>query len=647
MISLKNLQLKTLLTGAMVLALVLTTLIGSLINISQFSSMFYEVTESEHLTNVVARAKSQIRAELQTPITLSKSIANNHYLQKWVTEGEPQAQLPELLAYFSRFIKDYNAKAVFFISNKSFGYYNQDGLFKTLSPDASRDAWFFDLMRQKKELDLALDVSEATGQLTVFVNALARSPSGDILGIGGMGLDVSAIVKLVETYRVGESGYMFLLNGQGNITAHKDKSLLGKALKDTANYESIAAQIAGSSGDFNLIHADIDEEQAYIAVTDLDEVGWKLVTVLPKAEITDKVNGVISLSLWSSLLIALAFIALSVFIARKVSGTITAVGNNLLDMSKSGGDLTQRLDDNANNELGYLATGFNAIMARFADVVREIQAAEQAIRQSVSSVRNKSSASVDLAKSQHHQTEEVATAITQMGQTIGEMSAVAHDTAQETTEAVKEVHQTNDLMMQVAETMNQLAVSMGQTEGEITSLAGQAEAINSVVDVINGISEQTNLLALNAAIEAARAGEMGRGFAVVADEVRTLASRTQTSTSEIRGQIEALQKSALGCLQAIKAGAQNSKELAERAQQATGALNTIRSKFDRISDGNHQVATATEEQSTVVDHINESAQAIADMSASIHANAENQIQEVDALLSKAKQMGELVRQFKV
>ncbi|GGO68026.1 methyl-accepting chemotaxis protein [Bowmanella pacifica] len=647
MIKLDDFRLKTLLAGAMVLALFLTILISSFINIRQFSSMFYEVTENEHLPNVTERAKAQIRAELQAPIAFSQSIAQNAYIQQWILTGEDPAKTPDFVQYAQRFIRDYGAASVFWVSKPSNNYYNQDGLFKQVSQQVSRDAWFYDFVRGNQNTTLSLDIDEVTKSLTVFVNVLAKGPDGQVLGVAGLGYDVSAIIQMVQEHKVGETGYMFLLDSEGNIAAHREPNMLNKPLNQLSTYSEVAALIGASAGEFNLFDGEVAGESVYIATSDLSDVGWKLVTVLPKAEISDKVNGVVQLSVLTAVVLAAVFIALSLYIANRVSGAISQVGDKLLNMSASGGDLTQRLDASTDNELGYLARGFNAILAKFSDLVREIKDAETAINAGVGNLKNTSLQSVEYSEDQRRQTEMVATAITEMGQTIGEVSSIAHKTATETTSAVKDTHETNDVMLRLATTMNELAGAMKQSEASITELAGQAEAINSVVDVISSISEQTNLLALNAAIEAARAGEQGRGFAVVADEVRTLASRTQDSTKEIRTQIEQLQSAASASLRTIKTGAQSSLELADSAESASASLTGIRTRFDSISDGNHQVAAATEEQTSVVDHINESAQTIATMANNIHASAESQLQEIDTLTARAQHMREIVSQFKV
>ncbi|WP_374046164.1 methyl-accepting chemotaxis protein [Pseudomonas atacamensis] len=207
----------------------------------------------------------------------------------------------------------------------------------------------------------------------------------------------------------------------------------------------------------------------------------------------------------------------------------------------------------------------------------------------------------------------VATAVHEMGLTVQEIAQNAGNAALASQTARDEALQAREVVGGSIRHIESMSDEIGLAAGAVGELAQQVASIDSVLAVIRGVSEQTNLLALNAAIEAARAGDMGRGFAVVADEVRTLARRTQASTDEIQLMIGSLKQGAENAVSSMRTGQAATGTGVESSQRTGASLTAITGQVERISDMNHQVATATEEQSAVTEEINRNVQGISDL----------------------------------
>lgn len=309
---------------------------------------------------------------------------------------------------------------------------------------------------------------------------------------------------------------------------------------------------------------------------------------------------------------------------RRVSGF-----TQKLDLMARNKDLTVRLSDNQNDELGEIARHFDGLAISLSDTLtKSLRVASQTQQEMVAMV-----ALVDTARTVSEQTHQrcdsIAAAMTEMAQTSDQVAGITGE-AQTSTDLVK----TNAMACydhgeQSFVTTTRLLDSVNQTYECIEGLEKQMVNVSQILDTINAISEQTNLLALNAAIEAARAGEQGRGFAVVADEVRTLAQRSKQSTEDIRHLLDGIGENAKVSFVNMQQSREASYDTQSVVSETKTLMEALIGTVNDIAEFNTSIATASEQQSQTtntvdadVDNLLEMAQSTNQTIVSIHAEME-------------------------
>jgi methyl-accepting chemotaxis protein len=311
-------------------------------------------------------------------------------------------------------------------------------------------------------------------------------------------------------------------------------------------------------------------------------------------------------------------------------------------------DLTQQLEPPGNSKLANeLATGINVMLEKFSAVLRKLGTVTDTISTSTEQVRAMSFDSNQNMSTQSSETEQIATAITELAASSGEVANTAKLGAEATRVADQDTKAGAVIVNEAVSTISELAENLSSASSVINSLDKDSESIGSVLAVIQGIAEQTNLLALNAAIEAARAGEQGRGFAVVADEVRTLAARTQGATQEIKDIIDQLQARSKQAVKVMDEGCNMANLGLEKAVSAGEALSNIESKVADIDNMNALIAAASQEQCSVAEEVNKNVVRISSLTEQTQEGTKETAQASDELLLLSKELQQLASQFKV
>lgn len=485
--------------------------------------------------------------------------------------------------------------------------------------DPRQRPWYKQAQDQGKASFTGTYQDAETGE--TVLSAIAPVRSGDFEGVAGMDISLNAIQKLLASITLGDAGYAVLVNRQGTILFHPDTSLIGSNVREFLGY---VPQLDGTPARFE--REETTWSAAFFPIADARSVDWYLGSVVN----WDKISQPVVDARTTGIAIAVIglFVALVVlhFAIRTLMAPVRRLNKAMSDIASGDADLTQRLDDNANDEFGTLAKSFNQFVANIQQVVREVKERSEELADNVTSLRETSRSSRSSVEGQQVEVDMIATAINEMSAAAGEIAQSAQQTAEAAENADEESRGSLETVAASRDAVQKLSHEINAAAEVIDTLGRDVSSITTVLEVIQGIAEQTNLLALNAAIEAARAGEAGRGFAVVADEVRNLAQRTRASTEEVNNMIERLQKGAGNAVEVMKASTAVSNVSMEKAQDAMESLNRIADAITSISQMTSQIATASEEQTSVTEELNASITRIADQGESAaKAASENDV----------------------
>jgi len=604
----------------------------TLLNTTQYLNLKSELntTTDESIVDIVHGVKNTIAAELAG----KKALAN--YATSIIEQNPSRENITQI-------IRMPDIKEAFLLIG---GGYESDGTNFKSNPnwdpgegwDPRVRPWYIDAKKKNQLIITEPYADSATGEILISI-ATPINQSNNFVGAIFFDLSLSSLSKLVNSVKLFDAGYLFIVSEQGVVIAHPEGKYNGKKMAEFLPNSSINTgkmkSVIINEEEYDLRFVKVPNQDWYIGVLLNERVAHQSVYTMRNNAI---VYGLIAL--------VISIITLR-YLMRKLLTPLDDLNDAIQDVASGNGDLTKRLSTKTDKEFAALASGFNVFTGNLQEQVKRLKSSGKDILEGTEITERGASQSNEAMTTQMQEIELLATAMHEMATTASDVAANAQNAASAAQEAEDSTQMGSDIVNKTTESINVLSDKIEQAVKDVVILEDAAHSIETILQVINDIAEQTNLLALNAAIEAARAGEQGRGFAVVADEVRTLASRTQESTTEIRTMIDKLQQGTSTVSQAMKSSQDAASGTVEQAEKTGAALHSIYDAIKLINDMNIQIASAAEEQSSVAEEINSNTVKIKDLSNSVSEHTHRTNDAIQMQTVSVREQNEILDKFKV
>lgn len=487
-------------------------------------------------------------------------------------------------------------------------------------------------------------------------------------------INLGEIQTLISETQVGEQGWAFLLDNEGEYIAAKDEDKVMKLnIKNEQNKDLAALSASMLSGKEGESYFTEDGEEYFVQYTPINGTNWVLGMVIPKAELTEASQSILYYSLAIGIVGVLIIAAGIIFYSSYLSRNVKKVNDLSVDMSN--GDLTNELHINSSDEFGVMAANFNKMIGNLRNMIREVAGNSESVSktsyelsegasETTKATEHIAAAIQEVAEGSKVQTDssqQIVAAMEEMSSGIQRIASSSVDMLENSSDVIEKAKDGRHSLEKTSTQMQSIHASVSQSAEVVKRLGEHSQRIGDIVKVISDIANQTNLLALNAAIEAARAGEAGKGFAVVAEEVRKLAEESDASGKEIVEIISTIQKDTTLAVDVMENGTKEVQAGMDVVHEANAAFLTILesiqsvdSLIQEVSSSSQQMSAASEEITASVEQLSDIAQNASDNTQNVVASTEEQLATMtdlknasSHLQSMSQKLQEQISQFKI
>ncbi|AOE79335.1 chemotaxis protein [Pseudomonas lurida] len=471
--------------------------------------------------------------------------------------------------------------------------------------------------------------------------ARALLDNGKPKGVFVVSVSLKNLTELVKSIKLGESGYVMLIEDGVVLVDPRDAAHSFKPLKDLGEpYAQLADTPQGPT------EVVIDGVRYMANVWTSPGLGWRYIGLIEHREVMAEATRMTYLTAIIVGVLVLIFGLIAAAFSKVIVKPIGQVSTGLQSIAQGEGDLRHELHVQGKDETAELAGWFNKFLAAIRQLIQHIGAASANL-QNASKVNSEVAHNMnEAAGRQREAVELVSTAFNEMVATANEVARSCSGAAESAENGHRRVAEGKQQIEVTTDNVNRLGRRLTESSQAMVELEAGSRSINQILGTIRAIAEQTNLLALNAAIEAARAGDQGRGFAVVADEVRALAKRTSDSTGEIEQLLGTLENKTQEVTQKMGSCLDLSRASVSSIESARDSFEGIQLSVNEIRDQNLQISAAAEEQHSVAEEINRHIQQIYDEARLVESLANSAQDDSGRLSDLSDELNGLVGRFK-